>query len=79
MKAFGFDVEEIDGHNVYEIETALMRGRAEGKPKAIIAHTIKGKGVSFMENNNEWHHKRLTQEQYLRALQELKGDNGYGH
>lgn len=78
LNAFGFDVEEIDGHNVLEIEEALTNKREEGKPKAIIANTIKGKGVSFMENNNGWHHGRLTEEQYLKALYELERNYVHG-
>ena len=72
--AFGFDVAEVNGHNVHEIEDALVRERVKGVPRVIVANTVKGKGVSFMENNNEWHHKRLTEKDYLRAIEELGGE-----
>ncbi|MGI6772142.1 MAG: transketolase [Clostridiales bacterium] len=54
MKAFGFEVREIDGHNFDEIQKALDI-KAEGRPLCIIANTVKGKGVSYMENNLSWH------------------------
>jgi len=71
-KAFGWEVREIDGHNFEEIEKALV-GPALGKdkPVVIIARTIKGKGVSFMENNNEWHYRAPEKDEYDRAMQEL--------
>jgi len=72
--AFGWDVVEVDGHDVGGLLAAFSaRGRAPGKPLAVIARTVKGKGVSFMENNNEWHHNRLTQAQYESAMKELAG------
>lgn len=69
FQAFQWDVCEIDGHHYEEIESAL-RKRGE-KPTAVIAHTVKGKGVSFMENNLAWHYKDPSQEQYAEAVQEL--------
>jgi transketolase len=74
FSAFGFDAIDIDGHD----ETALDKTIAQlkelknGKPKAIIAKTQKGKGVSFMENNNEWHYTRLTEETFRLAMAELE-------
>jgi transketolase len=68
--SFGWNVVEIDGHNIGEIYDALGRQLPE-KPTAIVAHTVKGKGFSFSENNNDWHHKILTQAQYDVALEEL--------
>lgn len=68
-KSFGWDVRAIDGHNITEIHQALITP-GEGKPIAVIAKTIKGKGVSFMENNNDWHHNRLTKTQYDLAISE---------
>jgi transketolase len=71
-RSFGWDTVRTDGHDVaalYEAFTA-PRGGAE-RPLAVIATTVKGKGVSFMEGNNEWHHNRLTQQQYDAALLEL--------
>ncbi len=73
FKAFGWDVIEIDGHNFEQILDALDEAEeAKEMPTAIIAHTIKGKGVSFMENNDEFHGKVLTEEQLKKALEELE-------
>lgn len=69
FNAFGFMVQEIDGHNLNElIESFKMRDST--KPNAIIANTIKGKGVSFMENNKDWHHGSLSPKQYELAIAE---------
>jgi transketolase len=71
-RAFNWHVVEIDGHNMEEIVSALETAQTvKGRPTLIIAHTIKGKGVSFMENVPEWHGKAPSQEQAQRALQEL--------
>ncbi len=71
--AFGFDVIDIDGHDETAIDHAYteMKHRHNEKPKAIVARTIKGKGVSFMENDNIWHYTRLTTDSYERAVQEV--------
>jgi transketolase len=69
FEAFHWDVEEIDGHDHIAINQALKCPTQ--KPKVVIAHTIKGKGVSFMENNLMWHYKNPSSEQYAEALQEL--------
>ena len=69
--SFGWNVCSVDGHKISKLYNAFIECNVKNKPKAIIAHTIKGKGVSFMENNNEWHHNRLTEEKYKQALQEL--------
>lgn len=74
LRAFGFEVTEIDGHNFDEIEQALMNAKKSDKICAIIAHTIKGKGVSFMENNVSWHGKAPKDEDLKRALEELNAD-----
>ena len=71
-KEFGWDVKEIDGHNIKEILDSLSENIQPDKPRAIIANTIKGKGFSFTENNNSWHHNILTEKMYLNALNELK-------
>lgn len=73
-EAFGWEVREIDGHNFEEIERALTLPLEKGKPLVIIARTIKGKGVSFMENNNLYHYKAPSEEEYQRALKELKSN-----
>ncbi len=69
FKGFSWDTHEIDGHNLNEI-IKVLKLKSNG-PKAIIANTIKGKGFSFSENNNDWHHKILTKEMYELALKEL--------
>jgi transketolase len=69
FEAFGFYTQEIDGHSV-EAVTKALTNKIEGKPAIIIANTVKGKGVSFMENKKEWHHSRLSQEQYDLAMSE---------
>ncbi|RJP33513.1 MAG: transketolase [Actinobacteria bacterium] len=72
-RSFGWDVEEIDGHDVIEVTRSLDRaGAASGRPYMIIAHTIKGKGVSFMENNVDFHGKAPSPEEMERALKEIE-------
>ena len=72
FKSFGFQVINIDGHNIQEIIDAFDVARnVKGKPVCIIAKTIKGKGVSFMENKAEWHGKAPNEEQYQQAMKEL--------
>lgn len=70
FKSFDFEVEVVDGHSKLDIDNAIVKlwGSNEKKPKALIAKTIKGKGVSFMENDNSWHYSRLNQESYQRAI-----------
>lgn len=72
FRSFGFNTIVIDGNNIESIMQAFsIAERTKGMPSAIIAKTIKGKGVSFMENNNEWHGKSLSDEDYKKALEEL--------
>jgi transketolase len=73
FEAFGFDAMSVDGHDESSIDHALtqLKSLSNGKPKAIIARTIKGYGVSFMEHNNIWHYTRLTEETYQAAMLEL--------
>ncbi len=72
FKSFGFEVITIDGHNLKEIIEAFEKARQiKGKPTCIIAKTIKGKGVSFMENQVGWHGKAPNEEQYKLAIKEL--------
>ncbi|MGM9993771.1 MAG: transketolase [Candidatus Avigastranaerophilus sp.] len=71
FKAFGWETFEIDGHNINEIYTTIELAKKSDKPAAIIANTIKGKGVSFMENNPNWHGKAPNDEQLEQALAEL--------
>ena len=74
FRAFGFEVIEIDGHNMEEICATLEKCYASknGKPKCIYAHTIKGKGVSFMENSVSWHGVAPNEEEHAKAMQELQ-------
>jgi len=71
IKSFNWDLIEINGHNIEEILSSLSTPHP-GKPIAIIANTIKGKGVSFMEEDNSWHQRPITKEQYNKAMNELK-------
>lgn len=72
FKSFGFEVMKIDGHNIAQImESFETAKKVKGKPTVIIANTIKGKGVSFMENQAGWHGKAPDEEQYKQALKEL--------
>jgi transketolase len=71
--SFGWEVAKVnDGHNFGEIEEAFMKIKESEKPKVIILQTIKGKGVSWMENNNDWHYKTPNEDQFLMALQEIE-------
>ena len=74
LEAFGFEVSTIDGHNFDEIEQALLKAKKATKPYAIIANTIKGKGVSFMENNVSWHGKAPKDDELKAALEELNAE-----
>ena len=69
--AFGWNVCAIDGHDIGAVVAAFDQKFDRVAPKVIVANTIKGKGISFMENNNEWHHNRLTKANYDLALAEL--------
>ena len=72
FEAFNFHVICIDGHNFDEIRAAFAEARAtKGMPTAIIAHTTKGKGISYMENQAAWHGKAPNDEQYAQAMAEL--------
>ena len=73
LKAFGFEVAVVDGHDFEQLEAAFAQAKAtKGKPFAIIMKTVKGKGVSFMENNAGWHGKAPNDEEYAQAMAELK-------
>ena len=75
FQAFGWNVIQIDGHDFEQILDAFKQARAcKGKPTMIVAETIKGKGVSFMENNAGWHGKAPDEEQTKQALAELGGE-----
>ena len=70
-KSFGWHVKSVNGHNIEELYDAFTAERKQNKPVAIIAHTIKGKGFSFSENNNDWHHAPLNKSKYDAAVEEL--------
>jgi transketolase len=73
-QAFGWPAVEIDGHDFVQIEKALDQAEAtHGVPSLIVAHTVKGKGVSFMENNPEWHGKSPKPEEAMAAIREILG------
>jgi len=72
-EAFGWHTQEIDGHDMDAIERALSAARSvTDQPSVIVAHTIKGKGVSFMEDDNNWHYRTPNQEELKAALAELQ-------
>lgn len=73
FKSFGFNVMNINGNDIDEILNAFEKARnAKGRPTAIIAKTVKGKGISFMENQASWHGKAPSQEEYEKAIEELR-------
>lgn len=73
FEAFGWTVRHTDGHSIDDlVDTLNHTPFASDQPSAIIAHTVKGKGVSFMENNKKWHHRVPTDEEYAAALKEIK-------
>ncbi len=74
--AIGFEVMEVDGHNINAMLDArqIMTGNKNGKPKLIIANTIKGKGIDYMENKMEWHYLPMSEAQYNDALNRIKID-----
>ena len=73
LVAFGLDVQEIDGHDFDALDAAFAHARTvKGKPSAIVMKTVKGKGVSFMENNAGWHGKAPNDAEYAQAMAELK-------
>jgi transketolase len=74
FESFGWAVHHVDGHNFEQLtETFNALPFTAGKPNLIIAHTVKGKGISYMENQLKWHHGVPSQEQYDQAMEELNG------
>lgn len=74
FSAFGFEAITIDGHDETPIENAMkqLKANKNGMPKVIVARTVKGKGVSFMEHQNIWHYTRLTEDSFGAAMAELE-------
>lgn len=78
-ESFGWNVLEIDGNDFEQVIPALDRAtEVRGKPTVIVAHTIKGKGVSFMEGTHKWHGVAPNAEELARALAEVRGADGQG-
>ena len=76
FQAFNWDVHEIDGHDIDSIKSAIHSAeKAKGKPSVIVCNNVKGKGLTYMENNNAWHKGVPTDEQYEIAKCELGGSN----
>jgi transketolase len=74
LKSFGWPVLEVNGHDLAQVDKALDQAEAtRGAPTFIVAHTVKGKGVSFMENDPEWHGKSPKPDEAVRALREIAG------
>jgi transketolase len=74
-RAFGWDVREVDGHNVAHMaRTMAALDTASGAPHVLLAHTVSGKGVSFMEGQIKWHYWPMSDEEYQRALDELEAE-----
>jgi len=75
IRSFGWEVEESDGHDVGEI-VRKVSGRSRKKPFALVGHTVKGKGVSYMENKPIWAYRSPNPEEYQQALRELGQGGG---
>lgn len=71
LNAIGCHAVEIDGNSVEAITSALASRETDGKPLVIVGHTVKGKGISFMEGENKWHHATMSDEEYQLAMAEL--------
>ena len=71
MEAFGWESVTVDGHDIHQLIEALSH-KPQGKPYAVIAKTVKGKGVSFIENNKSWHQSVLNENQYHQAVEEIQ-------
>ncbi len=80
LKAFGCEVREVDGHSFEELLDIfdLMSSRRSRKPLAVVANTIKGKGVSFMEGRIKWHHSVPSGQELIQAKRELAAEHAYG-
>jgi len=73
LTAFGLESREVDGHDERALAATLdeLLASREPQPKGIVAHTVKGRGISFMEHDNIWHYTRLNEETYAAAMGEL--------
>ena len=70
-KSFGWNIQEIDGHDFSQIRDSFKKAKLEPNPSAIVAHTVKGKGVSFMEDDNNWHYRIPDETELKKSLNEL--------
>ncbi|MFB6469015.1 transketolase [Cytobacillus sp. Hz8] len=77
-ESFGWEVQEIDGNDMAQIVEALSKHSLSEKPKLILAHTIKGKGMKIAENNPEWHHKVPNKDQYNNVIKDLNTQLEWG-
>ena len=73
--SFGWNVQELDGHNINDLLSFFNKSKKDGVPNLILADTIKGKGFSFSENNNSWHHAVMTKTLYDQGKKELADTN----
>lgn len=73
-EAFGWESESVDGHNIEDLRKSLSK-QSDSRPRVIVARTIKGRGISFMEDNNVWHHNRITEGYFRLAMKELDNVN----
>jgi len=71
LKAFGWSVQEVDGHHHEHLQAALITAKKSGTPSAVVLNTVKGKGVSFMENSVDWHYRSPSDQELRDALLEL--------
>ena len=73
-KSFGWAVEEVDGHNIEELKSLFLKlPLHQEKPSAIICHTVKGKGIPFLENNYPWHHQAIISDEQIRDFYNILG------
>jgi transketolase len=77
FRAFNFETREVDGHNEKELDDCIreLSNMDSNRPKAIVARTVKGKGISFMEADNRWHYTRLSPETYDAVIRELEDES----
>ena len=73
LESYNFKVHEVYGHNIEDMVELFENNLSKDKSNIIIAKTIKGRGISFMENKNTWHGKAPNEDEYLRGLKELEG------
>lgn len=70
-QAFGWEVEEVNGHDMEKVMNVLRKERTSGKPRVIISNTVRGKWVSFIEGSEHWHAGKISEEEYKQALEEI--------